>query len=180
MKKLLLVMLVTVCLIACLCACDFVKHEHILLGWEFTDELHWQGVDCTLREKCDIEVNYQPHIDKDNNNVCDDCGYDGMTVNADDATENDHPGSTHLWHTECEYCGKLDGEKRWFIAEVVSASMVKPLGKGCFEAISAGEAGNSLNVNGFADGDIVRITYGGYIMESYPVQIHADSIEPVE
>ena len=132
MKKLLLVTLVTVCLIACLCACD-LKHE--------------------------------------------------QTVNAEtttDATENERPGSTHLWHTECEYCGKLDGENRWFIAEVVSASMVKPLGKGCFEAISAGEAGISLNVSGFADGDIVRITYGGYIMESYPVQIHADSIEPVK
>ncbi len=132
MKKLLVVTLVTVCLIACLCACD-LKHEQ------------------TVNEKTTTDV-----------------------------TGNDHPGSTHLWHAECEYCGKLDGENRWFIAEVISASMVKPLGQGCFEAISAGEAGISLNVSGFAVGDIVRITYGGYIMESYPVQIHADSIEPVK
>jgi hypothetical protein len=62
--------------------------------------------------------------------------------------------------------------------------MVMPLGTGCFEAVSAMDAGISLHysaVDGdesrrLAAGETVRITYNGLIMESYPVQIRADSV----
>ncbi len=77
----------------------------------------------------------------------------------------------------CPYCGDLAGDNRWFIAKVTDKSMVMPLCEDCFEAKAAGEAGIRLNVSDFAVGDIVRITYGGYIMESYPVQISPISVE---
>ncbi len=85
---------------------------------------------------------------------------------------------------ECPYCGKLEGENRWFIAEVMANGMVMPLGTDCFEAVSAMDVGISLHysaVDGdesrrLAVGEIVRITYNGLIMESYPVQIRADSV----
>ncbi len=92
------------------------------------------------------------------------------------------------WHTECEYCGKLEGENRWFIAEIIDSQTVKPFGEKCFEAVSAGEAGfevnffgeNMIEQQGFAPGDIVRITYNGYVVETNPGQIYPDSIEPIE
>ena len=80
----------------------------------------------------------------------------------------------------CPYCGDLRGGDRWFIAKVTSSHLVMPLGEDCFEATAAGDAGISVNVSSYAVGDTVRITYGGEIMESYPVQIHAISIEIVE
>lgn len=92
------------------------------------------------------------------------------------------------WHEECDYCGNLEGENRWFIAEIIDSKTVKPFGEKCFEAVSAGEAGfevnffgeNMIEQQGFAPGDIVRITYNGYVVETYPGQIYPDSIEPIE
>jgi hypothetical protein len=77
----------------------------------------------------------------------------------------------------CPYCGDLAGGNRWFIAKVTDDHMVMPLCIDCFEANAAGDAGISLNVEDYKVGDIVRITYGGYIMESYPVQISPISVE---
>ena len=84
----------------------------------------------------------------------------------------------------CEYCGKLEGEDRWFIAKVTENLMVMPLGNNCFEAKAAMGAGITLHyseVDGDPDkklkeGDIVKIEYNGMIMESYPVQIGADKV----
>ena len=92
------------------------------------------------------------------------------------------------WHKECDYCGKLDGENRWFIAVVIDSDTVKPIGENCFEAVSAGEAcfileyagDNLIEEQGFAPGDIVRITYNGYVVVTYPGKIYPDSVEPVE
>ena len=91
------------------------------------------------------------------------------------------------WHEECDYCGKLDEENRWFIAKVIDSKTVMPIGENCFEAVSAGEAGfevnffgeNMIEQQGFAPGDIVRITYNGYVVETYPGQIYPDSVELV-
>lgn len=87
-------------------------------------------------------------------------------------------------HKSCEYCGKLEGEDRWFIAKVTENLMVMPLGNNCFEAKAAMGAGITLHyseVDGDPDkklkeGDIVKIEYNGMIMESYPVQIGADKV----
>ncbi len=177
MKKTISAMFVAACLIACLCACD-LKHEHMPGEWKYSGTEHWRLPECD-REYCAVEDNvydWGSHVDDDANLVCDVCGCAEM----EDPAQPENNGSSQLWHTECEYCGKLGGEDRWFIAKVVSASSVKPLGSGCFEAVSAGDAGMCLNVSNFAPGDIVRITYNGMIMESYPVQIHADSIEPAK
>lgn len=92
------------------------------------------------------------------------------------------------WHTECEYCGNLEGENRWFIAEIIDSKTVKPFGEKCFEAVSAGDAGfrvnflgdNLIEKQGLVAGDLVRVTYSGYIVETYPGQIYPDSIEPIE
>ena len=85
---------------------------------------------------------------------------------------------------ECAYCGDLSGGDRWFIAKVTDQYTVMPLGTDCFEAKAAGDAGIRINAasgtfeeGGFAVGDVIRITYGGEIMESYPVQIAPISIE---
>lgn len=92
------------------------------------------------------------------------------------------------WHEECDYCGKLDEENRWFIAKVIDSKTVMPIGEKCFETVSAGEAGfevnffgeNMIEQQGLVAGDIVRVTYSGYIVETYPGQIYPDSIEPIE
>jgi len=85
---------------------------------------------------------------------------------------------------ECAYCGDLSGGDRWFIAKVTDKYTVMPLGTDCFEAKAAGDAGirisaasGTLEEGGFAVGDVIRITYGGEIMESYPVQIAPISME---
>ncbi len=91
---------------------------------------------------------------------------------------------TQPTHTVCRYCGEQEGDSRWFIARVMENGMVMPLGTDCFEATSAMDAGISLHysaVDGeagrrLAAGEIVRITYNGLIMETYPVQIRADSV----
>ena len=95
---------------------------------------------------------------------------------------------TDLDPSDCDYCGKLDGEHRWFIAVVIDSDTVKPIGENCFEAVSAGEAGfileyagdNLIEEQGFAPGDTVRVIYNGYIVETYPCQIAPIAIEPVE
>ncbi len=92
------------------------------------------------------------------------------------------------WHSECMYCGKLDGENRWFVARVIDSNVVKPIGDKCFEAVSAGDAGFKLNFlgenliesQGLDAGDFVRITYNGYVVETAPGQIYPDSIEPLD
>ena len=102
--------------------------------------------------------------------------------------KNENSGLTQHNHTECEFCGDTEGGGRWFIAEAMDSNFVKPLGDGCFEAVAALDAGISLHysaVDGDPEkrltaGDVVRITYNGMIMESYPVQIAADSVEKAE
>ena len=92
------------------------------------------------------------------------------------------------WHSECEYCGNLDGEGRWFIAKVVDANHVKPIGENCFEAYSAGEAGfrvnffgeNLIEKQGLVAGDIVLVAYNGYVVETALGQIYPDSIELIK
>lgn len=94
-------------------------------------------------------------------------------------------GSAQAWHTECQFCGKLEGEARWFIARVIDAHSVVPIGTGCFEDAEAGGAWidlsygseNLIEGQGIAQGNVVRVTYGGYVMESYPVQIVPTSVE---
>lgn len=105
-------------------------------------------------------------------------------------TENETETSSHHelpWHKECEFCGALDGEGRWFIAKVVDANHVKPIGENCFEAYSAGEAGfrvnffgeNLIEKQGLVAGDIVLVAYNGYVVETASGQIYPDSIEPL-
>ena len=97
------------------------------------------------------------------------------------------PNDNGLWHNACEYCGKLDGENRWFIAKIIDSKTVMPIGENCFEAMSAGSMGfrlnflgeNMIDVQGFAPGDIVRITYSGCVLETAPCKIYPDSVELV-
>lgn len=87
-------------------------------------------------------------------------------------------------HSSCEYCGKLEGEDRWFIAKVTENLMVMPIGNNCFEARSAMDAGIYLSykeIDGDTNaklkyGDVIKVEYNGMIMETYPVQIGADKV----
>lgn len=98
--------------------------------------------------------------------------------------ETGAPSAAQPTGDECRFCGRLEGNDRWFIAEVMANGMVNPLGKDCFETTSAMGAGITLHysaVDGEAgrrlrEGEIVRITYNGCIMESYPVQIAATTV----
>ncbi len=158
MKKLLCVVIFALCLMLYLCACD-LQHEHARGEWRYTESEHWRLPECD-RENCaveDVVYDLGAHVDQNTDGVCEVCGYAGVR--------------------QCPYCGDLSDGNRWFIAEVVSATGVKPLGTDCFEAKAAGEAGISLDVDDYEIGDVVRIIYGGYIMESYPVQIAPISVE---
>ncbi len=115
------------------------------------------------------------------------CDKSGESEVSTDAKTEDSILTQHN-HTECEFCGDTEDGGRWFIAEAMDPNFVKPLGNGCFEAVAALDAGISLHysaIDGESEkrltkGDVVRITYNGLIMESYPVQISADSVENVE
>lgn len=90
-------------------------------------------------------------------------------------------------HVSCEYCGKLEGGGRWFIGKVMENHLIMPLGTNCFEKNAAGDAGIDVwytKVDGeertITAGEYVCISYGGYIMESFPVQINADDVSTVD
>ena len=96
---------------------------------------------------------------------------------------------TQPTHTECAYCGEVGvGQDRWFIAKVMGDGKVMPVGEGCFERVSAMDAGIWLHyssVDGdeerrLQEGDLIRVTYNGLIMESYPAQISATTVEIVK
>ena len=55
-------------------SCDFLKHEHIALEWQFTELSHWRNSKCTWN-KCDIDPMIESHVDDDGDEVCDVCGY---------------------------------------------------------------------------------------------------------
>lgn len=100
-------------------------------------------------------------------------------------TEGSSDISAQAWHTECQFCGSLDDDQRWFIARVIDSGRVVPVGTDCFEDAEAGGAWidlsyggeNLMESQGIAAGNVVRVTYGGYVMESYPVQIVPTAIE---
>lgn len=165
MKRIFCVIISVLCLTLCLCACDY-RHEHAPGEWKYTESEHWRLPECG-RANCaveDVVYDYGTHVDQNTDGVCDVCGYAGVA--------------------QCPYCGNLSGGDRWFIAKVTDKYTVMPLGTDCFEAKAAGDAGirisaasGTLEEGGFAVGDVIRITYGGEIMESYPVQIAPISIE---
>ena len=90
-------------------------------------------------------------------------------------------------HRECEYCGLCDGGGRWFIGKVMENHLIMPLGTNCFEKNAAGDAGIDVwykKVDGeerrLEAGEYVCVSYGGYIMESYPVQINSNEVRTVD
>ena len=105
-------------------------------------------------------------------------------TNIEETTDGTNTTEPHL---ECEYCGKLEGNDRWFIAKVTEDLMVMPMGTDCFEAKASLGAGIYLSykeVDGNPDvklkaGDVIKVEYNGMIMESYPVQISADKVSVI-
>ena len=75
--KKLLVLSLTLLSAAVFTACDFLMHEHIKGQWEFNDSQHWQSVTCTWHT-CNINIVSYDHIDKDENGLCDVCGYENL------------------------------------------------------------------------------------------------------
>lgn len=90
---------------------------------------------------------------------------------------------------QSQYFGELDKGNRWFLAKATDSKKVVPLGTGYFEANYAEGEGCGIivhytGIDGDSDkklcnGDIVKITYNGYIIETYPPQIDAIMIETV-
>ena len=90
-------------------------------------------------------------------------------------------------HKECAFCGLCDGGGRWFIGKVMENHLIMPLGTNCFEKNAAGDVGIDVwykKVDGeertLTAGEYVCVMYGGYIMESFPVQIGADKVSKVD
>lgn len=90
-------------------------------------------------------------------------------------------------HKECAFCGLCDGGGRWFIGKVMENHLIMPLGTNCFEKNAAGDAGIDVwytKVDGeerrLEAGEYVCVMYGGYIMESYPVQINSTEVRTVD
>lgn len=106
------------------------------------------------------------------------------SVNSETTTKEETTNQSSLSHTECEYCGQLEGENRWFIGTISNELMINPKGNDCFEAKAAGYANIHLHYNEvdgdtekkLKAGDIVKVEYNGMIMETFPVQIGADKV----
>ena len=75
MKKILTLILALMLLLLCLASCDSSKHEHITGDWEHNEYGHWQPIICNLNT-CDLEaVPLLEHVDDNDDNICDVCGY---------------------------------------------------------------------------------------------------------
>ena len=74
MKKLLAALVCCGMCVALLVSCDSFKHEHIIGEWRYDENAHWRIVTCTWG-KCDFNIKQEPHVNEDENNVCDVCGY---------------------------------------------------------------------------------------------------------
>lgn len=76
MKKLFAVLICAIMFVTLLVSCDsnYFPHKHIQGVWEYNETQHWQDVICTWN-KCDINIVSEDHIDEDENDICDVCGY---------------------------------------------------------------------------------------------------------
>ena len=76
MKKLLAILICAIMFVTLLVSCDsnYLPHKHIKGVWEYNETQHWQDVICTWN-KCDINIVSEDHIDEDENDICDVCGY---------------------------------------------------------------------------------------------------------
>lgn len=74
MKKLWIAGLAICLSLSALASCNSLKHEHITLGWRFTETSHWRDSKCTWNV-CDFNLIVEDHIDENNDNTCDVCGY---------------------------------------------------------------------------------------------------------
>lgn len=100
-------------------------------------------------------------------------------------TESGGDSVVHAWHTECQFCGNLEGEARWFIARVIDAYSVVPVGTDCYEDFEAAgkrivleySEENLIESAGLVAGNIVRVQHKGYILPGYPSPIIPTSIE---
>lgn len=75
MKKSLTILICAIMCVTLLVSCNSLKHEHINGEWEYNETHHWQGITCTWN-KCDFDMQPAEHIDEDENDICDACGYD--------------------------------------------------------------------------------------------------------
>ena len=102
---------------------------------------------------------------------------EATTVEGTTAEDETYYGGSHV---SCEYCGKLEGESRWFIARMKN-DKAYPLGNNCHEDnASCGEGiyVSSRETDGYTpqNGDFVKIIYDGTYMETMPLQMIAYSI----
>lgn len=79
MKKFLAILICAIMCVTLLASCDSLKHEHIKGEWEHNETQHWQGVTCTWN-KCDFNISSEDHIDEDENDICDVCGYEYVFI----------------------------------------------------------------------------------------------------
>ncbi len=79
MKKLFAILICAIMCVTLLASCDSLKHEHIKGEWEYNETQHWQDVTCTWN-KCDIDITSEDHIDTDENDICDVCGYEYVFI----------------------------------------------------------------------------------------------------
>ena len=82
MKKILAILICAIMCIAAFTACGILKHEHTKSDWKHSETEHWRVPECD-RINCaveDVVYDFGKHIDEDENDICDICGYEYVFV----------------------------------------------------------------------------------------------------
>ena len=82
MKKLLAILICAFMCIAAFTACGIFKHEHTKSDWKQSETEHWRVPECDRSDCAVEEVVYDlgEHIDEDENDICDVCGYEYVFI----------------------------------------------------------------------------------------------------
>ena len=82
MKKLLTILICAIMCVTLLASCDMFKHEHTKSDWKYGETQHWRVPECD-RKDCAVETvvyDLGDHIDADENDICDVCGYEYVFI----------------------------------------------------------------------------------------------------
>ena len=82
MKKILAILICAIMYIAAFTACGILKHEHTKSDWKHSETEHWRVPECDRSDCAVEEVVYDlgEHIDEDENDICDVCGYEYVFI----------------------------------------------------------------------------------------------------
>ena len=79
MKKLFAILVCAIMCVTLLASCDSLKHEHTPGKWQHNEKVHWRVPICSW-DMCDFDIIENQHIDEDENDICDVCGYEYVFI----------------------------------------------------------------------------------------------------